>query len=308
MKKKLGALMLTTTMLFSLVGCSEAIDLNYPDTEDSAEDSSSSEDDSAEDSSTSDDSTEDSSTSENDSAEDSSTLPDEDEDTDKDKDSDKDSSKDNSSKDSSSTNSSSSKHDTDYEKFDGNYTADIDLTDLFVQSLEAEIGTDSDFEWSGSVVMPYHLELSEGEYTLSLDGETTIESLKTFIGDNIEAYITALLEEELESSGITLDDALKSYGYSSIWEIMGYDSKEAFLEDMMAEIDLSDLDETEEGEYEIDGDSITLEDVEIVNDNGEKEKGWVLTYEDGKLSGVISTDDLGIDDIDETIDVIFLPD
>ncbi|MCR5773285.1 MAG: hypothetical protein K6G87_18855 [Butyrivibrio sp.] len=189
--------------------------------------------------------------------------------------------------------------------FDGNYTADIDLTDVFVESLESEMGSEIDFEWSGSVVMPYHLELSEGEYTLSVDADATAESLKTFVGDNIETYISEALATELEAAGLTVDEALESYGYSSIWELMGYDSKDAFLDEMMAEMDISELEETEEGEYEIDGDSITLEGVETISEDGEEGEGWVLTYEDGSLTGILDTSEFGLDGIDENLDVTF---
>ena len=71
------------------------------------------------------------------------------------------------------------------------------------------------------------------------------------------------------------------------------------------ELSVSDFEEEETGEYEIDGDSITLKGVETVGEDGEEGEGWVLTYEDGNLTGVL---DLSEFDIDEDTDITFVLD
>ena len=65
-------------------------------------------------------------------------------------------------------------------------------------------------------------------------------------------------------------------------------SKDEFVDYLISEIDTSEFEEKYSGDYEIDGDSITLEDVD-----GED---WVLDYEDGDLTGELDLSDLGMDD------------
>jgi hypothetical protein len=174
--------------------------------------------------------------------------------------------------------------------------------------MESAVGT-SDYEWTGTLVVPYKLELSEGEYTLTVDAEATSDNFKAYMEENIEPFMTSVFENEIASEpsleGMTIDEVLEAAGYSSIWETMGYESKEDFIADYMTEFEVSDFEEEETGEYEIDGDSITLKGVETVGEDGEEGEGWVLTYEDGNLTGVL---DLSEFDIDEDTDITFVLD
>ena len=196
--------------------------------------------------------------------------------------------------------------------FDGNYTADVDLSQymgtVMKDAMESAVGT-SDYEWTGTLVVPYKLELSEGEYTLTVDAEATSDNFKAYMEENIEPFMTSVFENEIASEpsleGMTSDEVLEAAGYSSIWETMGYESKEDFIADYMTEFEVSDFEEEETGEYEIDGDSITLKGVETVGEDGEEGEGWVLTYEDGNLTGVL---DLSEFDIDEDTDITFVLD
>ncbi|WP_027204283.1 hypothetical protein [Butyrivibrio fibrisolvens] len=196
--------------------------------------------------------------------------------------------------------------------FDGNYTADVDLSQymgtVMKDAMESAVGT-SDYEWTGTLVVPYKLELSEGEYTLTVDAEATSDNFKAYMEENIEPFMTSVFENEIASEpsleGMTIDEVLEAAGYSSIWETMGYESKEDFIADYMTEFEVSDFEEEETGEYEIDGDSITLKGVETVGEDGEEGEGWVLTYEDGNLTGVL---DLSEFDIDEDTDITFVLD
>jgi hypothetical protein len=196
--------------------------------------------------------------------------------------------------------------------FDGNYTADVDLSQymgtVMKDAMESAVGT-SDYEWTGTLVVPYKLELSEGEYTLTVDAEATSDNFKAYMEENIEPFMTSVFENEIASEpsleGMTIDEVLEAAGYSSIWETMGYESKEDFIADYMTEFEVSDFEEEETGEYEIDGDSITLKDVETVGEDGEEGEGWILTYEDGNLTGVL---DLSEFDIDEDTDITFVRD
>ena len=196
--------------------------------------------------------------------------------------------------------------------FDGNYTADVDLSQymgtVMKDAMESAVGT-SDYEWTGTLVVPYKLELSEGEYTLTVDAQATSDNFKAYMEENIEPFMTSVFENEIASEpsleGMTIDEVLEAAGYSSIWEAMGYESKEDFIADYMTEFEVSDFEDEETGEYEIDGDSITLNGVETVGEDGEEGEGWVLTYEDGNLTGVL---DLSEFDIDEDTDITFVRD
>lgn len=196
--------------------------------------------------------------------------------------------------------------------FDGNYTADVDLSQymgtVMKDAMESAVGT-SDYEWTGTLVVPYKLELSEGEYTLTVDAQATSDNFKAYMEENIEPFMTSVFENEIASEpsleGMTIDEVLEAAGYSSIWETMGYESKEDFIADYMTEFEVSDFEDEETGEYEIDGDSITLKGVETVGEDGEEGEGWILTYEDGNLTGVL---DLSEFNIDEDTDITFVRD
>ena len=193
--------------------------------------------------------------------------------------------------------------------FDGNYTAEIDYTDFLIETLEEEseasLGS-SDYKWEGSLVLSYQLELSEGEYSLAYDLDSAKESFRTFMDTNAEGYMNSVFEALLASdeslAGITIDDLLELYGVSTIWEAMGYDSKDAFIDEVVDEF-VSELDETETGDYEIDGDVVTLNGVEIMYDDGTEGDGWPLTYKDGDLTG-----EFYMDEDSDSLEVTFVRD
>lgn len=179
--------------------------------------------------------------------------------------------------------------------FDGEYSGSIECTDALAEVLNQEMASsyDSiDYDWKGSFSLTFNLELEDGEYTLSTDSDAVEEELKEFFGENVEDLMYVIVEEMLSSyydlDGMSVDDIIEEGGYSSIWEAAGYESKDEFVDYLISEIDTSEFEEKYSGDYEIDGDSITLEDVD-----GED---WVLDYEDGDLTGELDLSDLGMDD------------
>ncbi|WP_027215378.1 hypothetical protein [Butyrivibrio fibrisolvens] len=193
------------------------------------------------------------------------------------------------------------------QSFDGAYTAEVDIADYICDAIQSSIEDtlgSSDYEWTGTLVVPMQLELSDGEFTLSIDGQTTSDNFKTFISDNIEPYMVSVFENEISSepslSGMTLDEVLEAAGYSSIWETMGYESKEEFIEDYLNYFDASNFDEETSGEYETDGDTVTLKGV-----GADGSDGWSLTSEDDTLTGTL---DLSEFDIDEDTEISFVRD
>ncbi|MCR4636887.1 MAG: hypothetical protein K5754_11675 [Butyrivibrio sp.] len=179
--------------------------------------------------------------------------------------------------------------------FDGNYTAEVDLTDGFINGLSESVDVEG-YEWKGSWVETVHLELSEGEYTYSSDANATLDNLEKFMNDNVDVFYYVY--------GVT-EDELADYGYSSIWEYEGYETQEDFIADFMTLYDASDFEEKESGEYEIDGDSITLKGVDTIDEDGNEGEGWVLTYEDGNLTGIQYMDE---DNLDEETEITFVRD
>lgn len=179
--------------------------------------------------------------------------------------------------------------------FDGNYTAEVDLTDGFINGLSESVDVEG-YEWKGSWVETVHLELSEGEYTYSSDANATLDNLEKFMNDNVDIFYYVY--------GVT-EDELADYGYSSIWEYEGYETQEDFIADFMTAYDASDFEEKESGEYEIDGDSITLKGVDTIDEDGNEGEGWVLTYEDGNLTGIQYMDE---DNLDEETEITFVRD
>lgn len=179
--------------------------------------------------------------------------------------------------------------------FDGNYTAEVDLTDGFINGLSESVDVEG-YEWKGSWVETVYLELSEGEYTYSSDANATLDNLEKFMNDNVDIFYYVY--------GVT-EDELADYGYSSIWEYEGYETQEDFIADFMTAYDASDFEEKESGEYEIDGDSITLKGVDTIDEDGNEGEGWVLTYEDGNLTGIQYMDE---DNLDEETKITFVRD
>lgn len=178
--------------------------------------------------------------------------------------------------------------------FDGNYTAEFDYSAIVQKDFEDTFEI-SDYEWKGTLIEPISLELSEGEYSYAADAEATMKNYEAYILENIDIfyYVFDVTEDELSE-----------YGCSDIWEYGGYETKEDLVADFMSVYDISDFEDEESGEYEIDGDVVTLNGVDIIYDDGDKGEGWPLTYEDGDLVGQMYIDEDG----EESVDVRFVRD
>lgn len=175
-------------------------------------------------------------------------------------------------------------------KIEGTYTAEVDLTDALEERLNDYIkknhGCD-DFDWNGSISLSMELELSDGEYTFKADKEQLEKDYKEFMCENLETFILSLIEDNLYDT-MTVDEFIESSGYSSIWEMLGYDSVEDYYDAYFDEGSIADTTQKESGDYEIDGDEITLED--FAGDD------MTFTFEDGELKGKLDFSDLGMDD------------
>ena len=179
--------------------------------------------------------------------------------------------------------------------FDGNYTGEYDMTDIYIDYMED--GWDkTGYNWEGKVTETYKLEISEGEYTLVVDKKAFESSVKAFLDANLEDF----LYYEYDA---TEEDFLEA-GYTSVWEFVGYSDKdETIAAEIEADIE-NLLEDDEDGTYEIDGDVITLGGVDIVDGEGDKGKGWPLTYEDGDLVGQLYVDE----DSDDMLEIRFVRD
>lgn len=178
-------------------------------------------------------------------------------------------------------------------KIEGTYVAEVDVTDAVVDVLsdlfESSYGS-IDYDWKGSVSITYELELEDGEYTFKPDAKKFEKDYKNFITENAEDLLTVFLEDYISDylgEDIDLDEYLDSYGYSSIWDACGYDSAEEYVDAYVEDGKIADKVKEESGDYEIDGDTIILEDC------GSSDKK--LTYEDGDLKTKIDLTEAGFD-------------
>lgn len=147
----------------------------------------------------------------------------------------------------------------------GDYVSKLDLSDYF----GSQLGTSVD---DGTVVLELDLTLKkDGSYKMTADSDEFIDS------------VTDLMHDVMIEQGMT-DDEIDEYV-----EYVGYDSLKAFVEDSFS--DMTEF--TVTGPYEIDGDTITLEDEE-----GEVE----AKYETGKIT--MDASDLGFDGIVDD-DIVF---
>lgn len=190
--------------------------------------------------------------------------------------------------------------------FDGNYTAEVDFTDSLVEVMESNF-TETDYEWTGTYIESYKLELSEGKYKYYTDVETSKENYLTFLRDNLESYFYAVAEAEIAAEpdleGMTVDEFLETYGYT-IWELYtDCETEEEYLDEISNSFD--SYTENESGDYEIDGDTVTLLGIDAVSNEGEDVAGWPLTYEDGNLTGIQYMDE---DNLDEKTEITFVRD
>lgn len=134
--------------------------------------------------------------------------------------------------------------------YDGKYTADVDLTELWIDVMnEAHYGNKNyKYDYKGSVIVPYELEISDGEYTITVDKKEAEEILREFTKEN-----------------------------SGYWKVGGYQSENAYVNDIMQRSYLYPFNIDESGDIKTSGDKITLED--FCSD------GVTLNYDNGELKG-----------------------
>lgn len=166
--------------------------------------------------------------------------------------------------------------------YTGTYTGQIDFSS-FQAGMSSELG----IEISDPLYMEIKLVMNEDEtFTLSADEA----KLKSDIIEVMRAHLDDILENILEPYGMTLDDL------PALAEQKGYDSVEAFKEDMLAQMEAS-LDEvmvlseiadqfSESGTYKIENKNITL-----TSDDGENVDIMTIN-DDGTLNYTVNKEDV----------------
>ena len=164
---------------------------------------------------------------------------------------------------------------------DGEYVAELDLTPIMKCAFETTLGDqgidiDAD-DFKGEVTVLYELELDDGEYSLTIDYDSYVESYTDYVMDNLLPVIEEELIEQVEAYGYTEEEFLEMMGYSSI---------EEYCEDsILSSIDTfaGDLEnETVEGDYKV---SSGIGSTTVKLDNG-----TILYFEKGNLVGYIDED------------------
>ena len=182
---------------------------------------------------------------------------------------------------------------------DGEYVAELDLTPIMKSAFETSLGDqgiDIDVDdFKGEVTVLYELELDDGEYTLTIDYDSYVDSYTDYVMDNLVPVLKEEILDQIEMYGYTEDEFLSEMGYSSMDEYCE--------ESVLASIDTfaEDLEnETVEGDYRVTaGFGAAKTSVKLDNDT-------VLYFEDGNLVGYIDED--LVDDIRDAEDLDDLKD
>lgn len=183
-------------------------------------------------------------------------------------------------------------------KVDGEYIAELDIAPLANAAFESMLG-DAGFDidaddFKGEIIIPYILELDDGEYTITIDYDEYIDNYKDYVKDNLIPVFKDQIIDEIEAYGMTEQEFLDLYGYASI---------DTYCEDaLMASIDeYAEMIEREEydGDYKV---RSGLGKAYVELDNGSVlyiEKGDLVAYMDKDLIKDIDK----ADDIDDLRDV-----
>jgi hypothetical protein len=164
----------------------------------------------------------------------------------------------------------------------GDFKADVDVTNMVTKEVDDTLG-DTEFEWQGNLSVPVTLNLTDGKYTFALDADGFKNSFIDFIAGNADALVNTILKKQLGDT-ISVEDALKLYGASSIWDVMGVKDARAFAEMIEKEFDISDIEQKTEGDYTFEDGKIILKD--------EKDGDVTLEITDSGLSGKIEASKL----------------
>ena len=164
---------------------------------------------------------------------------------------------------------------------DGEYVAELDLTPIMKVAFENSLGAqgievDAD-DFKGEVTVLYELELDDGEYSLTLDYESYVESYTDYVMDNLLPVIEDEVINQITAYGYTEEEFLDEMGYSSMDEYCE--------ESILASIDTfaGDLEnDTVEGDYKV---SSGIGRTTVKLDNG-----TILYFEKGDLVGYIDED------------------
>lgn len=154
----------------------------------------------------------------------------------------------------------------------GSWTASVDLTNLFMESMQGDmdqLGLDMDSLPSDvnlDFQMVFTMDLREdGSYHLELSKDALQQTVTQF-SSSFEKIMISLMEsmfqQEAEAAGLTADEMLAQLGYKTVSELFEASSGSSVSELASGLIneyfDLSDIDFSEDGTYTVDGSSIIL--------------------------------------------------
>ena|GEM_PF-5926083 len=152
----------------------------------------------------------------------------------------------------------------------GRYTAAVDMTDYSL----GQSGMSGNY--ADRIYVYCNLDLAEsGTATLSIDKDKTMASIKQFFTNNLAAFLSESMGEKVTEADI-----------SEFLKYMGYESKEAFIDDIVKDQGFDELFVSDSGSFTISGNSINLD-----GDSG--------TISDGKIvfSGISELAEFGASEL-----------
>lgn len=153
----------------------------------------------------------------------------------------------------------------DSEKFVGTWETEIDLSDVAIASLEAEIGDAMDYFDFGKLISVATFNFNEdGTYkmTMKLD-DKSLDEFNTVLEDGLMAMMYDATNEELAAYGMTMEEGDAAYLETYGMTIEEYN--ELYVEAFMEEMDIQQLfaDSSVEGNWKVeDGKLYMTEDID----------------------------------------------
>lgn len=169
---------------------------------------------------------------------------------------------------------------TDTELLVGNWKAEIDMTDVVVDSFAAEIGDEevmSYFDF-GKIMTELTFTFNEdGTYKMTMElSNKTVKAFNTALEEGVRAYMEDIIAAQIEAYGMTMEEFEAEYLEET--GVTVADDIDANIEELMAEFDIEELlaDSSIEGNWKVENGKLYM--TEDVDDDFED--GTYDVYED----------------------------
>lgn len=134
----------------------------------------------------------------------------------------------------------------------GDWKGEMDLTDFLNEKMESAMGEEM-MEYMEMKDIVFDVKMSfddDGEMEMTFDGEKAVESICDQMTDGLTRWIEDMIEESGED--YTVDEVAE--------QAFGMSLEEYVEENLVASMDVESLEQSESGEYELDGDKLYVGD------------------------------------------------